>query len=117
LLIFIIKIHTNTCHLLKFSNMRLNTTLGILLTFYNTCKFKDLHNLIVGVCWSVNELVTTVIHLTQKSKHIVKMFAIHPFSFFSQRLRSHYREVKACIMWHVNNCDKIFDVILGDDVE
>jgi hypothetical protein len=35
----------------------------------------------------VNELVTTVIHLTQKSKHIVKMFAIHPFPFLSQRLR------------------------------
>lgn len=71
LLIFIIIIHTNTCHLPKFSSMRLNTTIGILLTSYNTYNFKESHNLIVGVCWSVNELVTTIIHLTQKSKHIV----------------------------------------------
>ena len=67
--------------------MRLNTTLGKLLTLYNTCKFKYLHDLIVGVRWSVNELVTIVIHLAQKSRHIIKMFAIHPFFFLSQRLR------------------------------
>ena len=34
------KIHINICHLLKFSNMQLNTTLEIILTFYNTHKFK-----------------------------------------------------------------------------
>ena len=33
---FIVKSHLNTCHLLKFSNMQLNTTLGILLTLYHT---------------------------------------------------------------------------------
>ena len=62
MLIFIIEIHTNTCHLLKFSNMQLNTTIEIFLTFYKTCKFKLPHDLVVGVRWSMNELVTIIIH-------------------------------------------------------
>ena len=33
-------IHTKTCHLWKFSNMCLNTTLGIVLTLYHTYKFR-----------------------------------------------------------------------------
>ena len=33
---------------------------------------------VVKVRWSVNELVTIVIRLAQKSKHIIKMFAMHP---------------------------------------
>ena len=45
LLTFIITIHTNTYHLLKFSNVRLNTTLGILLTLYNTCKLINTLNM------------------------------------------------------------------------
>ena len=74
--------------------MRLNTTLGILLTFYNTYKFKKLHDLTIGVHWSVNEHVATVIHLTQKSKHIIKMFAMHPFYFLSQRLRPYLSSIQ-----------------------
>ena len=41
----------------------------------------------------MNELITLIIHLTQNSKHIIKMFAIHQFSFLSQCLRGHFREV------------------------
>jgi hypothetical protein len=65
----------------------------------------------------MNELVTIIIHFAQKSKHIIKMFKIHPFLFISQRLRGHFGEVKACAMRHVANCDTICDVLLRDDVD
>jgi hypothetical protein len=43
----IITIHIFTCHLLTSFNMLLYTTLGISLTFYNTGKFKQLHDIII----------------------------------------------------------------------
>lgn len=48
LLILIITNHTDTSFLLSFSNMWLNTLLGTLLTLYNTGKFKQSHDLVVG---------------------------------------------------------------------
>ena len=42
-----------------------------------------------------------------KSKHIIKIFAIHPFPFLSQKPRWCFREIMACAMGHVVNCDTI----------
>ena len=83
-LIFIMMIQANTCHLLTLLTMQLNTTLATLLTLYNTCKFKHCNYFIVGICRCMNELVTLVIHLAQKSKHIVKMLVLHTFPFLSK---------------------------------
>lgn len=87
MVVFIITIYTNTWRLWTFPDMRLNMTLGTLLTLYITSKFKQLHDLIVGRCWSMNEFVIVVIHLEQKLKYIIHMFSVHPFAFFPQNLR------------------------------
>lgn len=42
-----------------------------LLTLYNTGKFKYSLAFIVGERWSMNEHVIVVVHLVQKSKHII----------------------------------------------
>ena len=65
----------------------------------------------------MNELVTLVIHLAQKSKHIIKMFTIHPFSFLSQCMRGHFREVRACAMRDVTNCNTVCNILFGDNVD
>ena len=65
----------------------------------------------------MNELVTLVIHLAQKSKHIIKMFAIHPFPFLFQCMRGHFHEIGACAMRDVANCDTVYDILLGDSVD
>src|ERR1700738_132312 len=117
LLIFIITIQTETCHFLTFKYMVLNRPFAILLTLYNTSKFKWSHDLVIGICRCMNELVTLVIHLAQKSKHIIKMFTIHPFSFLSQCMRGHFCEIRACAMRDVANCDMICDIMLGDNVD
>ena len=62
-------------------------------------------------------LVILVNHLAQKSKHIVKMFAIHPFIFLSQCMRGHFCEIQACAMRDVANCDIVYDILLGDNVD
>jgi hypothetical protein len=49
LLIFIIAIHTNTCHLLISSTC--NLIQHMKLTLYNTNKFKWSHALVVGERW------------------------------------------------------------------
>ena len=117
LLIFIITIQMKTCHLLTFLYMRLNRTLAILLTLYNTNKFKQSHDLVVGICRCINELITLIIHLAQKSKHIIKMFAIHPFPFLSQCMRGHFCEVWAYAMRDVGNCDTVCDILHGDKAD
>src|SRR6202161_1764523 len=63
----------------------------------------------------MNELVTLVIHLAQKSQHIIKMFTIHPFSFLPQCMRGHFCEIRACAMRDVSNCDMVCDILLGDN--
>src|ERR1700737_3792701 len=65
----------------------------------------------------MNELVTLVIHLAQKSKHIIKMFTIHPFSSLSQCMRGHFCKIWACAMRDVANCDMVGDILLGDYVD
>ena len=65
----------------------------------------------------MNELVTLVIHFAQKSKHIIKMFTIHPFSFLSQCMRGHFRKIWACAMRDVANCDMVGDILFGDYVD
>ena len=65
----------------------------------------------------MNELITLIIHIAQKSKHIIKMFAIHPFPFISQRMRGHFREVRACAMRDVANCDTVCNILFGDNVD
>lgn len=47
MLIFIIANHTNTSHLVTFSNIWLKITLGILLIVRNNSKLKWPHNLVV----------------------------------------------------------------------
>ena len=65
----------------------------------------------------MNELVTLIIHLAQKSKHIIKMFTSYSFIFLSQSMRGHICEAQACAMWDVVNCDTICDIIFVDDVD
>jgi hypothetical protein len=63
----------------------------------------------------LNELVVIVIHLAQKPKHITNMFAIHPFfNFIFPTIEMTFCEVKACRMKYVNNCDMVYNVLLGD---
>ena len=64
----------------------------------------------------MNKIVTLVIHLTQKSKYIIKMFAIHPFPFISQCMRKHFREVWECAIRYVTNCDMLYNILFGDNV-
>ena len=42
----------------------------------------------------MNELVVVVIHLTEKFRHTVKVFAIHTFPFFSLGMRGHFGELR-----------------------
>ena len=86
-------------------------------SLHNTNKFKQSYDLVEDVRWSVNELVTVVIHLAQKSKHIIKLFAIHSFPSLSQTLKWYFCEVRASAMWDVANCDMVCDVHLRDDVD
>ena len=65
----------------------------------------------------MNEFVTIVIQLAQKSKHRIKMFTIHPFFFLSQCMRGHFREIQACAIRDVANCDIICDILLGNNVD
>ena len=65
----------------------------------------------------MNELITLIIHLAQKSKHIIKMFAIHPFPFFSQCLRGHFREVWTRAIRDVADCDAVCDILFGGNVD
>ena len=97
--IFIHVVTTNTC-----------TTTHIL-------QHQQVHNLIVRICRYMNELITLIIHLAQKSKHIINMFAIHPFSFISQCLRGHFCEVWTRAMRDVANCDAVCDILFGDNVD
>ena len=97
--------------------IRLSRTFAILLTFYNTNKIKQSHDLVVGICRCMNELVTLVIHLAQKSKHIIKMFATHPFPFLSQCMRGHFLKIRVYAMQDVTNCDMVCDILLGDNVD
>lgn len=76
-------------------NIRLSTTLGILLTLHNTGKFKKLHDLVVRERWSVKELVIVIVHLAQKSKHIIYIYIVHD----------------------IVNCDILGVVLLGDNVD
>jgi hypothetical protein len=58
----------------------------------------------------MNELITLIIHLTQKSKHILNMFARHQFHFLSQCLRWHFRKVWTRAMRDVANYDVVCDI-------
>ena len=76
-----------------------------------------MHDLVIGICRCINELITFVIHLVQKSKHIIKMFTIHSFSFLSQCMRRHFCKILACAMRDVANCHMVCDIPLGDNVD
>ena len=65
----------------------------------------------------MNEVVTLIIHLAQKSKHIIKMFAIHPFSLLPQCMRGHFHEIRTCAMQDVANCDIACDILFGNNVD
>jgi hypothetical protein len=65
----------------------------------------------------MNELVTLVIHLSQISKHIIKMFTIHSFSFLSQCMRGHFHEIRTCAIRDVVNCDMVCDIMVGNNVD
>lgn len=65
----------------------------------------------------MNGLVIVVIHLAQKSKHLIKMFARHQIPFLSQSIRGHFHEVQACVLWDVTNYNPIGDILLGDNVD
>ena len=65
----------------------------------------------------MNKLITIIIHLAQKSKHIIKMFAIRSFPFLSQCLRGHFREVWTHAIRDVANCDAVCDILFGDNVD
>ena len=75
------------------------------------------HNLIVCICRCMNEPITLIIHLAQNPKHIMKMFAIHQFSFISQCLRGHFREIWTRAMWDVANCNAVSDIHFGNNVD
>ena len=45
------------------------------------------------------------------------MFVVYPFPFLSQSMRWHFREVKACAMQYVANCDAVCAVLLGDNAD
>ena len=60
-------------------------------------------NLIVYICRCKNDFITLIVHLAQKSKQVIKMFAIHPFPFLSQCLREHFGEVWTHAMGDVAN--------------
>ena len=64
-------------------NMWLNTSLGTSFFPYNINKFKKSDDLVVGESWGKNEFITIIVHLAPKSRHITKIFAIHPFSSLS----------------------------------
>ena len=113
LLICIITNHTNTIHLLTCSSMWLSTLLDITTT-PQPGKLKQLHNFIVGKCWSMHDFIIVIIPLGHKSKHIIKIFAIHPFPFLSQILRSYFRDVWTCTMlldvtWYTMSSLKMID--------
>ena len=64
----------------------------------------------------MNELVPLIIHLAQKSKHIMKMFAINAFPFLSQCMRGYFCEIWACAMWDIAKCDKVCDILLENNI-
>lgn len=45
----------------------------------------------------MNEIVTLIIHIAQKSKHEIKMFALQPFPFFLKH------EMK--FLWSLGTCN------------
>ena len=108
---------TNTCHLSTFLYMRLIKALAILLTLYNTSKFQQSHDLIIGICRCMIELVTFVMHHAQKSKHIIKMFAIHPFLFLYQCMRGFFRESMHVQCGMLPIVIHVYDILLEDNVD
>ena len=46
-------------------------------------KFKDSHNLIVAVIWSMHECVHLVIHFVEVPKNIVYMLVVNPLKLLS----------------------------------
>ena len=95
----------------------MNTLLASLLVFNNIDKLKCLHDLVIGICWSMNELVVVKIHLGQKLELIVQVFAIHQFPFLSQTYRSQFDKVQVCVLWDFINCDTLGVILQGDDVD
>ena len=45
------------------------------------------------------------------------MFAKHSFPFLSQYMGGHFREIRTFAMQDVANCDTIYDIPLGDNVD
>ena len=60
------------------------------------------------------KLIIVIIYLAQKSKYKIKMFAMHPFSFFSQSMRWYFCKDRACAMQDVANYDTVWDIIFGE---
>ena len=70
----------------------------------------------VGIWSCVSEVVTFVVHLTRKSKHIIQMFAVHPFLFFSHSLRDHFCDIQACASKMLSIVTWYMDGLLKDNV-
>ena len=74
----------------------MNTIRASLLVFDNTNELKWPHDLVVGICWSMDELVV-VIHFGKKFELVVQVFVVHQSSFLSQSHARQFDEVQACV--------------------
>lgn len=95
----------------------MNSILASLLVFNNTDKRKWSHDLVVSLCWSVDDLVVVVIHLGWKFELIVQVFAMHQFFFIFQSHGRQVDEVQTCVLWDVIDYDTLGVVLIGDDVD
>lgn len=87
---------------------------------HNILQCQQVQVIVCSCCWctlGVNELVSVVIHIATKSKHIIKMFTVHLFPFLSKSLKEHFQEVWACAIQNVANCDMVWNVFLEDNVD
>lgn len=60
----------------------MNTILAKLLVFNYTDKLKWLHDLVVGICWSVNEVVIVIIQMHRVLNSQYKCLQYTNFLFF-----------------------------------
>ena len=94
-----------------------NITLASLLTLKDSSQPKKSYDLVVGICWSMNDFVIGVINLAQKHEYIVNLFVVHPFSLLSQAVRGPFCEVCACAMQEFANYSAVGGILLGDNVD
>ena len=67
------------------SNVSYNNGERQVLAFNNYSKLKYMHDLVVGVGWSMTEFVMVVVHIVIRNLNTqTKSFAVHPFYVFSK---------------------------------